>query len=171
MATAARLPDVQAGTLRELRQVLAELELVSQVPALDYASKNQGNVADERSPGGKRPRGGDADADDGVSEFALKSVDHFSRRLAGALARNLLREQEGQPPSSRALEAILADAKAALAAHRRQPAPKDRPDYGSPQWKRWVAESDLPAHEIARIYNMPRSNVERVRQAYRAASA
>jgi len=147
---------VSPATLRELHQVLAELELVSQVPALDYASKNEGSVADERSPGGKRPRGGVERKDDREHDFALKSADHFRRRLAKA-------------HSQRTLELILKDAKAALEAHRRQPAPTDRPELSSPQWKRWVADSELPAREIARIYNVGRTYVDRIRARYRAA--
>jgi hypothetical protein len=147
---------VQAATLRELRQVLAELELVSQVPALDYASKNQMSVSDERSPGGKRPRGGVDRKDDRERDWNLKSAEHFKRRLAGAR-------------SELAITLILKDAKAALLAHRRQPPPPDRPELSSPQWKRWVAESAESAREIARIYNVGRTYVDRVRAKYRAA--
>lgn len=157
---------MQAATLRELRQVLAELELVSHVPAFNYESKNETSVSDERNPGGKRPRGGVERKDDQENDFALKSVEHFRRRLDGALARNLLREQEGEPPSSRAIEAILADAKAALKAHKRAPPPPDRPERSSPQWKRWVATSPLSAHEIARLYDCSHQYVLRVRARY-----
>lgn len=157
---------MQAGTLRELRQVLTELELVSHVPAVNYDPLPR-RTADE-SPGGKKPRGGVDRKDDHQGGFALKSVEHFRRRLDGALARNVLREQAGEPPSDRALEAILADARAALAAHRRQPAPPDRPAISSPQWKRWVAESDLSAAKIGSLYNVSRSYVERVRARYAA---
>lgn len=153
-------------TLRELRQVLAELELVSHVPAANLDPLPP-RTADEK-PGGKKPRGGVDRKDDREGGYALKSAAHFRRRLDGALARNRLREEDGEPPSNRALEAILADARRALAAHKRQPPPPDRPELSSPQWKRWVAESQLPANKIASLYNVSRSYVERVRARYAA---
>lgn len=154
------MSDFPAMTIRaELLQVLAELDLVSHVPALDYESKreNKGSVSDDRSPGGKRPRGGADRKDDREREYSLKSADHFRRRLARA-------------HSQRTLEVILEEAKAALAAWRRQPAPTGEPEYGSPQWKRWVAESKLPSSEIARKYGVSGQYIRRIRALYRDAA-
>ncbi len=143
---------MQAATLRELRQVLAELELVSQVSAVNYGSSGGGDQGEDI--GGRRPGGGVDAKDDRQQGHALKSAEHFRRRIAKA-------------HSERAFEAILADAKRSLEAHRRQPPPSDRPELSSPQWKRWAASSDLPPREIARIYNVSRQYVERVRARYR----
>lgn len=142
---------MQAGTRSELAQVLAELELVSHVPAVNLDPLPP-KTADEK-PGGKKPRGGVDRKDDQERGYALKSASHFRRRLAGA-------------HSDKALEAILADAKKALAAHRRQPPPPDRPEYGSPQFKRWVSESELSAAKIGSLYNVSRQRIERIRAAY-----
>ncbi len=138
--------------LRELRQVLAELELVSHVPAFNYESSG-GRDAGE-SIGGKRPPGGIVYTDDRAPDYPQKSVEHFRRRVATA------RSNRG------ALELILADSRDALEAAQRQPAPTG-PRFGEQGWKRYVAESDEKASDLARKFGCKRSYIEKVRRLYR----
>lgn len=144
---------------RRLRQVLAELELVSHVPAVNLDPLTRETSGE--GIGGKRPPGGidrrDDRRDDDDHHHPQKSVDHFRRRLAHA-----------RTDEQRAL--ILTDAEAALAAWKRQPAASTEPAYGSPQWKRWVAESKLSHQQVADKFGISRSYVAKVRKQYREAA-
>lgn len=146
--------EIEAMLVRELRTVLARLELVSQAPVQNLGPSTRD---ESESIGGKRPPGALDHAGDREPDFPQKSVEHFRRRLARARTRSRL-------------EAILRDAKTALEAWKRQPAPTGEPKLSSPQWKRWVAESDLPAAEIARKFNVKRQYVSRIRSEYRDAA-
>jgi hypothetical protein len=139
---------------RELRQVLAELELVSQVGAAKTGSSGRDEGEDI---GGRRPPGGIDRRDDREIDYPQKSVEHFRRRLRRA-------------HSLWQLELILKDARKALEACRRQPAPSGEPEYGTPQWKRWVAESDLGPSDIARKYGVSKRYIVRIRTQYRDAA-
>ena len=156
-ASGADFSSVRAETLRELRQVLAELELISQVSA---STPGSGGGDQGEDIGGKRPPGGLDRAgdrpDDHEHIYPQKSYEYFRRRV-------------GRIRSQWQAERLLEQARESLEASRRQPRPSDRPELSSPQWKRWVAESDLPPREIARVYNVSRSYVERIRARYRAA--
>lgn len=140
----------------DLHQVLAELELVSQVSAvnMDPSSRDA-----SESIGGKRPPGGidrrDDLPDSDERHHPQKTVDHFRRRLECAR-------------TDRQVEVILTDARAALVAWRRQPAPASGDmAFGSPQWKRWVAESSLSHGEVATKWGCTRSYVQQIRKLYR----
>jgi len=140
--------------LRELRTVLAQLELISQVPAVNLESSG-GRDAGE-SVGGKRPPGGLIRADDREHDYPQKSVEHFKRRIAKA-------------HSDHVLEAILEDARKALEATRRQPAPvkSAEPKKDDPGWKRYIAESPEKANELAGRFVVSRAYIEKVRREYR----
>ncbi len=140
----------------ELRQVLAELELVSQVPAVNLeSSRDMGEDI-----GGKRPPGGEDHGGDREIGWPLKSVTYFRRRMAKA-------------HTAGALEAILEDARTSLDAAKRQPAPEDKehPMPGDYNWKRWVSESSLSDVEIARKCSVSRQYINRIRGQYREAQA
>jgi hypothetical protein len=143
----------------ELRTVLARLELISQVPAaeLGYSAKSAAH------PGGKRPPGGIIHADDRSAEareYPQKSVEHFKRRIAKA-------------HTTHALEAILEDARKALEAARRQPAPTKRtePKIGDPGWKRYVAESEESSSVLGARFGKSSRYIREVRSKYREAHA
>lgn len=155
---------------RDLRQVICELELVSHAGTANYdfaappegssvpAGKwAQGRVKRQRSTGSrdKGPPGGIGYTDDKEPEFSQKSADHFRRRIARAYGEDALVE-------------ILSDAEKALVAWRRQPAPTkaNEPAYGTPQWKRYVAESSESHGEIARRFNVTRAYIQQVRRLY-----
>jgi hypothetical protein len=149
--------EIDPKLITELRTVLARLELVSHVSAVNYESS--GRDACE-SIGGKCPPGGIRRADDKEHDYPQKSVEHFRRRIVRAT-------------SSRVLEAILTDARRALEAARRQPAPdkKTEPKVGDPGWKRYVAESDEKANELAARFGYSRAYIEEVRRKYRDVEA
>lgn len=140
---------------KQLRTVLARLELVSQVPAA--LPGNSSRSAED--PGGKRPAGGIDRKDDREPDHPQKSVEHFRRRA-------------GRIHSVPALESLIADAESALGAWRRQPAPtkKDEPEYGTPQWKRYVGESKESLGELARRFGVSRAYIQQIRKAYTEAA-
>jgi hypothetical protein len=137
---------------RELRQVLAELELCSHVSAvnLDPSSRDSGEEV-----GGKRPPGGvdrreDRHRREPGEDRVLRSAQHFREQLA-----------KGRSP-----RAVLRDAEASLAAYRLPPpASGEWPEYGTRYWKQWVARSpEGSAGEIARVYNVSRGYIKMVRR-------
>jgi hypothetical protein len=150
--------EIDLKLVAELRTVLAQLEMVSHVSAVNYESSG-GRDAGE-SIGGKRPPGGILRADDREADYPQKSVEHFRRRAAKAT-------------SNGALKAILADARKALEAARRQPAPDKgtEPKFGEPGWKRYIAESDEKANVLAARFGCSRAYIEEVRRKYREAEA
>lgn len=143
---------------RELRNVIARLELVSHVSAVSLESSDRDTSDDI---GGQRPPGGLERKDerrDGVYDgqelfFTLKSADHFKRRLETA-------------HTDRALRQILEDAQRSLAAFQRTPIGGEPPRC-DPQWKRWVAESNEADGAIAFRHGVSRQYVNRIRNAYR----
>ena len=112
---------------RDLRQVLAQLELISHVSAAQPGGQGHDESEDI---GGRRPPGGIDHRDDkpfvkGEPNLMLqRSPDHFRRRLAKAHNEQSRRE-------------ILHDAQKSLEAWKRQPAPTD-PEWGSFQWRRQI---------------------------------
>lgn len=143
-----------ATLLSELAQLLAELELVSHVSAARAGSSSRDEGEDV---GGRRPPGGIDRGDDREPMHPQKSVEHFQRRLRRAR-------------TNAHLSAILEDAQRALEAWKRQPAPSGEPEYGTPQWKRWVAESSLSSSEIARKFSVSGQYIRRIRSLYREAA-
>ncbi len=139
----------------ELLQVLLELEMCSHVAAVNL--EPSGRDAGE-DIGGKRPPGGVDRREDAerMPGRMPKSAEHFRRR-ADRARTDYARAQ------------VLTDARAALAAFRRQPAPRDKehPMPGDYNWKRWVAESRLSDSEIARKCSVKRQYVNKVRRSYR----
>jgi len=110
--------------------------------------------------GGNKPSGGNDYEGDRSEDHPLKSADSFRRRLANADAAN-----------TRALTAIHADLVNAVGAWR-APIPADTTDsapaYGTAQWKRWVSESKLSHGDLARMFNVSRAYIQKVRRDYAA---
>src|SRR2546423_46050 len=102
--------------------------------------------------GGNRPSGGIDRREDrqpyepepAQPERLLRSADHFRRELARG--RNQFD--------------ILEHAKASLEAWKRQPPPGDDPEYGTPQWKRFIAESPESHGALATRYGCKRSYIQ-----------
>lgn len=154
--------ELSAGISADLRQVLVELEMMSHISAVNL---NPGSRDSSEGIGGKRPPGGvdrredryrPAPGETTDDERVLRSADHFRRQLA-----------KGRNP-----EYVLEEAREALAAFRRPPKPRDKghPMPADFNWKRWVAESDLPSSEIARKCGVTGQYVRRIRKQYRDAA-
>ena len=105
----------------ELLQIIARLEVLSHVPAVNL---NPQPVTTEDGKGGARPRGGVDREDDREPDFALKSADHYRRRLNGCR-------------TVRDVELVLVDARRTLLAWTRTPEPRD-PEWGSFAWRRQI---------------------------------
>lgn len=144
--------DTGVPVEQRLRQVLAQLELVSQVSAANVGSSHR-DMSDDI--GGNRPPGGidtrDERRDTEEQVYKLKSAAHFRRRMGRARTEYALRE-------------ILADAERSLEAWKRTP-PNPNPEWGSFAWKRQIAhevESGQRTVESARHhYSIGRSTVYR----------
>jgi hypothetical protein len=147
----------QDSVEHELRQVLAELELVSHVAAVNLEPSSRDA---SESIGGRRPPGGVDRREDrhksdprekpgrrDEPERVLRSAQHFREELA-----------RGKKRPARLLE----EAKASLAAWKRQSPPK-HPLMGDPGWKRWVAESPESHADLARKCGCTRQNIREVR--------
>lgn len=114
---------------QQLRQVLAELELVSHVDGRDYASLGMARSTDEPE-GGARPPGGDfeprktpEERDDYRASFMQKGASYFRWRIERAAGRE------------EALLAILVEAHDCLQAWKKQPQTD-----GTPEPQRWTFE-------------------------------
>lgn len=143
------LHDERRRLSHEIRQIIARLDLMP-----NGGVQNLQPTAVEHEVG--RARGGNSPGridPNGPREFKLKDADHFRRRFARA-------------HSITALRSILADAQAAEAAWKRTATP-ERPVRDSPQWKLWVRESPLSDVEIARLYDVSRRKISKIREGYR----
>jgi predicted metal-dependent phosphoesterase TrpH len=142
---------------RELRQLLAELELVSHVSAMNLDPSSRDASEDI---GGKRPPGG-IDRRDDLSDndehfHAQKSVDHFKKRIQRA-------------KTDRQLNRIKEDAQAALVAWHKAPAWKKgqaEPERKSFLWKRMIADSPDSAGALAKHFGVSPRTVRRYRETY-----
>jgi hypothetical protein len=162
---------------REIRQTLLELELVSQVPAASLGSSSRDST---ESIGGKRPPGGvqwhDEGSDEEVKDFPQRGVEHFKRRIARVQRNAQRRLDEGvelelvERSSTASLRQILKDAKDALRAAKRQP-PAKEPPFGSPQWKRHIAESKDGHGTLATRFGCSRAYIQEIRRKYRVEEA
>jgi len=87
----------------------------------------------------------------------------YQRRTAEYFARQLERCE-----SEYRLKMLVAEARETLEAWRRQPIPPGQPpEYGSPQWKRWIGESNKDAGELARLFGLTRQRIYQIRKGYR----
>jgi hypothetical protein len=159
--------DQRALVEQDLRQVIAELSLLSHVAA---ASTGTSTRDAGESIGGKRPPGGiDRREDRQRAEIGVTKDDQPDRILRSA---EHYRRRAERAHSLHTLEQILSEARASLTAWRRQPSSADKahPMPGDFNWKRWVAESSLPSSEIARKCSVSKRYVNRVRAIYREAA-
>jgi hypothetical protein len=139
----------------ELLRAIAKIATFSQVPA---ANVGQSAKSADDDIGGRRPSGGIDRKDDFQTDFALKSADYFRRCLARCR-------------TERAITELLIEAKATIEAWMHTPIPPGQePEYGSPQWKRWIAESSEDAGTLARRFNCTRQYIYQIRRGYRDAA-
>ena len=145
----------------EIQQVIVQLALCSHVSAAlpDSEPKDASEAV-----GGKRPPGGPeerlskkASVEERLDHrtFALKSADHFIRRLEKA-------------HSTRALEAILKDAQDSLSAWKRRPPESKEPVWGDPACGRWIAESKESYDALGKRFGVSNARISQIRKAYAA---
>ena len=135
----------------ELLAIIARLEVISHVPAVNL-DPTPPETTDGK--GGARPRGGIDRKDDREPDFALKSADHYRRRLQGCR-------------TGRDVELVLADARRSLAAWTRTPVTL-QPLPGDPLFKRWVRQqldAGKKPEDIARVGGVSRQYVSKIRDA------
>jgi hypothetical protein len=158
--------------LTELRQYVAKLSLISHVAGTSYDAKTARSTSE--SIGGNRPPGGDMDrpcrprADVGEQAWVAyrqeldawkdsywrRTPDYFRREFAKCFTVARLCE-------------LRDEARDTLKAWRRQPLPLGQePEYGSPQWKRSVAESREDSGRLADRFNVTRRRINQIRQEY-----
>lgn len=167
--------------IRELRAVVMRLALVSHAATASYetlAPPDQKNperwrTRDVRPPvphlksrhnvhaGSSIPiRGGIDFIADITPEFRLKSHLYFQRRL-----ERMVRAKKNH--GSADLRRLLKEAEDALDAWQRTPIPMGQePEYGSPQWKFYVAQSSEDAGRLAARFNVSRRYINKVRRQY-----
>ena len=150
----------------KLCQFMAELSLISHTSGLSYEGKASLDAGEDI--GGRRPPGGDRENTHGLSpdEFASwlqsyhrRTVDYF--RVELERCETVLRLRELRDECVETLEAW-----------RHTPIPEGQPpEFGSPQWKRWVAGvSRWMVASLARLFNCKRQYIHQIRKTYRRTS-
>lgn len=82
------------------------------------------------------------------------------------------RDRYNRAGGPRTRRLVLTEAKEALELARRMPIPKGQePEYGSPQWKRYIAESVEDTGALATRFNCTRRYINMIRRAYRKDAA
>lgn len=133
--------------ITELRQVIAELELISEVRAAKIG-RTTPNTTDE-GLGGRCPGAP-------TTMTHADGPDDFRERMARA-------------SSGRQLRSVLEDARKALEHWKRSAKPSE-PVRGDPQFKRWLAESPDSVETLVHRFGITRQYVYRVRKQYRDAA-
>lgn len=150
--------------VRRVRTGLARLEVVSHAPVRNYDGKARPST--DESQGGRRPPGSDAEYPGrDLGEWAAfqeayvrRTPDYFRVEIAGC------RTLAGLADIRREIDEVVE-------AWKRAPLPAGQePEYGSPQWKRWVAESPEDAGRLATRFNLTRRRINQIRRDYRGAA-
>lgn len=123
---------------RQMTEVLGQMSVISEVAGRAYDDITV--------------HGGEKDRMPHLAEKPL--VDYWRDRYNGA-SGHITRQL------------VLSEAREALELARRAPIPAGQePEYGSPQWKRFIAESSVDAGELARRFNVTRRYINMIRQQY-----
>ena|SRR5277367_2457601 len=135
---------------REIAQVLARLSICSEVSAANMDSSSRDSSDDV---GGKRPPGGIDHEGDRDRDWALKSSQHFRKRLERA-------------HSEAALRSILHDAERALELWCRRPKPTkaQEPIKDDPFWRRYIAESTENQQTLADRYGVSQPRISQIKR-------
>lgn len=145
--------------LRQIRQGLAELELISHAPTMNVRPEIGKNATEH--PGGKRPQGIDRERPVGMMEcldafeaYQAKTVDRYRRWLASII-------KHGSDPAK--LTELRDDLAATLEAWRRPPIKLDMPPtMADPSWKRFVANCGWEVDKLVSYYGCSRQYVKRI---------
>lgn len=144
-----------------LRRQLAALELVSHAPTRNY--EGEGALSTAEDIGGRCPTGGDQELLGNATsdERAAFRESHYRRTVL------YFRREIGRARTVDDLVGLRSEVEAAVEAWRRAPLPGGQePEYGSPQWKRWIAESNEDAGRLADRFNLTRRRINQIRQEY-----
>lgn len=149
-----------AELLREIRQCLAELELISHAPTLNIRPEVGKNAGEH--PGGKRPQGTDRENPVGAMErldafgaYQAKSVERYRRWLASIL--------EHRRDPEKKLAELLKDLEDTLEGWRRPPIKLDMPPtMADPGWKRFVVTCGWDVDKLVNYYGCSRQYIKRV---------
>jgi hypothetical protein len=100
-----------------------------------------------------------------------RAWDQYEEELAawqGSHHRRTVSYYQGQLRRRGASQALLDDIRRTVGAWRRMSIPVGQPpEYGTPQWKRYIAESREDAGELARMFHVTRRYINQIRQNYR----
>lgn len=144
---------IKLALLLDLKQAIAQLELISQAPTQNLDAFSRDSSGDI---GGNKPSGGIDRRGDREPDYKLKSADHFRRRVQKA--RSIL-----------GLEEILTDIWATLRAWKCPDPPLGiEPERNTLAWKRMIANSSLSAERLAHKHEIGVRTVYRYRSLYRA---
>ena len=148
--------------VRELRQVLTDLSLVSHVSGAPIDSSGGGSGPGDKS--GARPPGEVDWKGDKEPDFRQKSHVHFVRRLS-ALSRGLHKLSDER--AELILDEILKDAKDALHAWQKSPVPAGTdPSPGTRAWKIQIANDTRSSRVVAGHFGISHVSVIRYREQY-----
>lgn len=99
--------------------------------------------------------------------YHRRTVWYFRRRLDARGGRGLPRELSGGE-----LAQIRRELEETIEAWHRTPIPAGQePEYGSAQWKRYIAESQEDSGSLATRFNVTRRYINKIRQQYRKMAA
>lgn len=150
---------IDHSALQTLRQLVAELALISHAPTSNYGNRQP--VDSGEDIGGKRPPGSDREMPN------RRDMDEMTAFLASYHRRTpeYFRQELDRCSTVERLEELVVEAREALDAWRRAPIPPGQePEYGSPQWKRFIAESSEDAGTLASRYWNPTTGRQITRQ-------
>lgn len=138
----------------ELLAIIARLEVMSHVPAVNQSPKAEvggATTSDERNPGGHCPRGGlDRQDDKDRGSDVVKSADHYRRRLARCR-------------TTHDVEQVLECARETLRTWTHTPAAGPEPKPGEPMFMRWLAAQTGSVETISRQAGVSRALVYKAR--------
>jgi hypothetical protein len=168
---------------RRLRQLTGWQETVRWIIRLDTQSHVSaaplGRTAKETTDdiGGRRPSGGIAYQDDRNPESTIRSADFYRRQLQRIERDHQQDLDRGRDQDTlllrdgQRLNRLAEQAEESWTAVARTPIPAgDEPAYGSPQWKRYVAESVETDAALAWKFHVTKQYISQIRKAYRQAA-
>lgn len=164
----------------ELHQLVQRIALISHVSGTSYEGKIARDTSDEI--GGRRPAGSDHEPKPRKPKIPLIEGNAASEKVWDGYMEDLaawqLCYQRRTPEYFRrrlerchtdaALQGLVVEARETLEAWKRTPIPAGQPPaLGDPQWKRWVADSDLPTKDLVRMFGKSRQYIQQIRSGYR----
>lgn len=168
------------ASIAELHQLVQRIALISHVSGTSYEGKIARDTSD--GIGGRRPAGSDHEPKPRQPKIPLIEGNAASEKVWDGYMEDLaawqlcyqrrtpeyFRRRLERCHSDAALQALVVEARETLEAWKRTPIPAGQePEFGSPQWKRYIGESREAAEVLAnRFFCTPRY-IRKVRKAQR----